>query len=1060
MKRILSAIILFLATITLMAQNSFVVVDKNGNSKFVQDLIFQQDASNDRFSWKADSDTGGYQKGRDIKDLLYIARVNVQLATADHDEVIKMLEDASGANGVSAGVYATTLQSNPNVEEAYSADDDNLVVKLKNGGGRIIYPLYDLQPLFTDGDVTNNARNLSARKSPKKANSYPNGTVAIFSTLKNNESKYAAQIQLVEEIKELFNNHGYQVEPYECKEFTVNAYNKVIKNSSSYRAIIVMSHGALIEKASIAKAAKGVLVSGEECDKFDEADKCWIEDEGKYYKIVSNELNTSANCLIYLGSCYGACWGQDINEDPFPAFNKSAVIGWDGINSISQAHAAILFYRLLCLGSTVQSALGSSFQTDPSYGSNCYSSPYALSYGYMNGNTDVRPNFHDNLSFKLAREEDLAVLKRAGLDKFYSLGRMYGKWPESLTHKVAFWLKPIFSEVRLQLEPMEMHGIKDSDQDAYSFGLIIPFYDVIGEGIYQIEIEPYNTGKLIKPQKPFFFVYSRSFGENCALPPVSKEDTTTPSILGAEGVPVNSISLAAGSAQTFAIDGYSGHTFQAVTLNTSVINVSVSGTTLTVTGVAEGSTYLGVQDDQNKLMAIAEVTVTAGGDTPGPGPGGDVTAYTACPDANHPHWIDLGIGTLWRCCNEGASTPEEDGGYYTFDQAQAYNPPSSDQIEALVNNCSYTWITQNGVKGGMFTGPNGGTIFLPAAGYVWDGKLDYVGTYGRYRSSTPCGEYGAYYLNFNAGYVGTSSVNDRYGGLSVRPVLRNSSPILSVSTNSLSMTEGETSTVDITSGSGEYSVTNLNSDIAKATLGGTTITINAIAAGEAKIVVTDIQTGQKMTIEVTVTAKSSSYTPAGVEAVDLGLPSGTLWANMNLGAEKPEDYGSYFAWGETTGYTTDGHTFDWASYKWCNGSWGTLTKYCNNSEHGTVDNKTVLDAEDDAAHVNWGGSWRVPTLADFQELLDNTTNEWTTQNGVNGRKFTSKTNGNSIFLPAAGYRCDSYLDDVGSFGRYRSSSFVERRPNDAYYLFFSSSSAWGNYGDRCNGLTVRPVTNK
>jgi len=152
--------------------------------------------------------------------------------------------------------------------------------------------------------------------------------------------------------------------------------------------------------------------------------------------------------------------------------------------------------------------------------------------------------------------------------------------------------------------------------------------------------------------------------------------------------------------------------------------------------------------------------------------------------------------------------------------------------------------------------------------------------------------------------------------------------------------------------------------------------------------------------------------PAGVEAVDLGLPSGTKWANMNVGATAPEDYGLYFAWGETMGYTSDtsdGHSFDWENYKWCNGSGKTLTKYCTTSDYGTVDNKMVLDLEDDAAYLNWGDKWRMPTITEIQELLDNTTSEWTTQNGVYGRKFTSKSNGNAVFLPAAGYRYGSLI---------------------------------------------------
>ena len=208
---------------------------------------------------------------------------------------------------------------------------------------------------------------------------------------------------------------------------------------------------------------------------------------------------------------------------------------------------------------------------------------------------------------------------------------------------------------------------------------------------------------------------------------------------------------------------------------------------------------------------------------------------------------------------------------------------------------------------------------------------------------------------------------------------------------------------------------------------------------------------------------NSGTAPEGMVAVDLGLPRGTKWANMNVGATAAEDYGLYFAWGETVGYgsdTSDGHLFDWSGYKWCNGSSSTLTKYCTNSSYGTVDNKKVLDPEDDAAHVNWGGDWRMPTIDEIRELLNNTTSEWTTVNGVNGRRFTSKTNGNSIFLPAAGCRYSSDLDYLGTYGRYWSSSLSEYSDN-AHYLVFNSEGA--NAGDyyylygRGSGFTVRPV---
>lgn len=185
--------------------------------------------------------------------------------------------------------------------------------------------------------------------------------------------------------------------------------------------------------------------------------------------------------------------------------------------------------------------------------------------------------------------------------------------------------------------------------------------------------------------------------------------------------------------------------------------------------------------------------------------------------------------------------------------------------------------------------------------------------------------------------------------------------------------------------------------------------------------------------------------------VDLGLS--VKWATCNVGATKPEEYGDYFAWGET-----QKNTYDWSTYKWCNGSYNTLTKYNNNSSYGTVDNKTQLELSDDAARANWGGSWRMPTKAEQDELREQCTWTWTTQNGVNGYKVTSKKNGNSIFLPAAGCRFDSSLYYAGSYGDYWSSSLYTDYPSSAYFLFFNSDNVdWNISYGRYSGHSVRPV---
>lgn len=194
-----------------------------------------------------------------------------------------------------------------------------------------------------------------------------------------------------------------------------------------------------------------------------------------------------------------------------------------------------------------------------------------------------------------------------------------------------------------------------------------------------------------------------------------------------------------------------------------------------------------------------------------------------------------------------------------------------------------------------------------------------------------------------------------------------------------------------------------------------------------------------------------------MEAVDLGLPSGLKWATCNVGASKPEEYGDYYAWGETT----TKNDYSWETYKWCKeielSTDFSITKYCIDI-YGIVDNKTVLDPEDDVAHVKWGGSWRMPTTEEINELDENCTWKWTTYNGVNGQLVTG-SNGNSIFLPAAGYREGTYLNSRGWNGEYWSATLSDERSYFAYYLGFGDSNGcvW-DIIQRYFGYTVRPVT--
>ena len=259
----------------------------------------------------------------------------------------------------------------------------------------------------------------------------------------------------------------------------------------------------------------------------------------------------------------------------------------------------------------------------------------------------------------------------------------------------------------------------------------------------------------------------------------------------------------------------------------------------------------------------------------------------------------------------------------------------------------------------------------------------------------------------------------------------------------------------------------------------------AVSPGETEIVVKCGDATDKCKVTVT---SPAPVIPEG--AVDLGIEmtraDGTIyklyWATSNLSEDglcpNPEDYGDYYAWGETEPYYSsqdpltwkDGKSagYDWASYKWCNGDYNKLTRYCPENKAGfwdgayTPDNKTEFadyNYADDAARARLGGKWRMPTDAEWEALLDNCTWTWTTQNGVSGRLVTSKTNSNSIFLPAAGDLFYTILELTGSAGHYWSSSLCTDHPDIAWCVFFVSSGFYRyNLLNRYGGFSVRPVS--
>ena len=475
-----------------------------------------------------------------------------------------------------------------------------------------------------------------------------------------------------------------------------------------------------------------------------------------------------------------------------------------------------------------------------------------------------------------------------------------------------------------------------------------------------------------------------------------------------------------------------------------------------------------------------------------------------CPDNKHPHMIDLGLpsGTKWSCCNVGATSPIEYGGYYSWGETEEktwynwssyiyyhgttetvddigtnisntkydvaywitkgkYCMPTMEQLIELYENCTYEETTVSGVKGMLFTGSNDSCIFLPFGGFNHSNSIESFKSLGRYWSATIYENNikWAKQLVFGEEMDPFTSWEYRYYGQNIRPVENTSSGPGTTAGFGLAMSEvsllkGSEMTVPVTNGSGNYTVSSSASSVATAEVDGTSVTITAISAGEATVTVTDTNSGQTATVEVTVTESvMPSYTNCPdnnhPHLIDLGLPSGTKWACCNIDSQpskqSPTNYGGYFAWGETE----EKEVYDLSTYR-----------FYDTSTNANAYLGNISGTDYDVAHVKWGEKWVMPTYYQFQELADNCTHEWTTVNGINGYQFTS-SNGASIFLPAAGHKEDSELSALNEAITYLTDS---RYTNfdwevimgywyDQYY-----NQSWFFVGKEM-GTSVRPVYN-
>lgn len=469
-------------------------------------------------------------------------------------------------------------------------------------------------------------------------------------------------------------------------------------------------------------------------------------------------------------------------------------------------------------------------------------------------------------------------------------------------------------------------------------------------------------------------------------------------------------------------------------------------------------------------------------------------------------YVDLGLSVMWATCNIGAMQPEGYGNYFAWGETEiktsyawnnykfrtsgdSYNNvklskykndgsmgaidnrsilvstddiahfewggnwriPTKAELDELRTKCTWTWTTRNGVKGYKVTSNIEGftdrSIFLPATGYRNESNLKEAGVQGYYWTSSLSSKSSGYAWNFffDSGNKSTTS-NMRIFGFPIRPVFSSNSwkKDMSIMLNdkSIYVALGVSNRLKVTAKNGDNTVNYL---VTWKTDNPSIATVNE--KGEVKGVAVG-----KATITAYLFDMTASCTVTVDKYVDLGLS--VKWAACNIGATNPEELGEYYAWGETNTKSR----YDLTNYKFRKKGDEVknvkFSKYNTIKSRGDVDNNTVLGMSDDVAYVKWGGKWRMPTQEEIDELCNNCTWTWTTINGVDGYKVTSKKVGytsNYIFLPATS-------DGYWSSSLYTTSSDKDWNIIGAWMLEITSQKYSGTFvGTRYHGRYVRPV---
>ena len=420
---------------------------------------------------------------------------------------------------------------------------------------------------------------------------------------------------------------------------------------------------------------------------------------------------------------------------------------------------------------------------------------------------------------------------------------------------------------------------------------------------------------------------------------------------------------------------------------------------------------------------------------------------------------------------------------YEDDAARAnwggeWRTPTVVEMHELLDNCRWSFITENGNTFAKGTSKiNGNSIIIPAAGYRTYQSLKSYGKMATFMTTWLIARFDSYLIpSVNTKTFGWT-LGSRYEGAPVRPVLGKEKHIPATSIipgeTDIKLIVGQTyqlsATIVPSNASKEQYLVWISADETIAEVDIINGLVTAVSPGvtEVEVVVWEAERYVSATVKVTV------LPPPEPDYVDMGLS--VKWAKFNVGAKSEEQFGDYFAWGETEPYYQDGYAckanalwkpgkeygYYWPSYQWCNGDYDSISKYY-------TDGITTLLPADDAATVNAGNDWRMPTFSDWEELKDPKKCFWdcTKVQGVPGYMVTSYNTGNSIFLPSAGFRDEDRLSDTesdGIIGYYWSSSLADV-PSQAWSLFFVDEKDGGgiflHQNDRCYGYSVRPVYGK